>query len=320
MNKNAVTKALQKYNSFLILTHINPDGDALGCQLALAKILKRLNKAVYLFSDDKPPAMYDFLPGIDKIKVATDKTNIEFDAAIIIDCPSLNRVGRASKLITNQLKIFIDHHPGPKHEKSINLRDPKSASCAEIIYDLCLKMNQKIDKTVATLLYVGIVTDTGFFKHPNTTSNSLLVAGSLLDLGVNAHDISKKINQNYTLKRLQLLGLALKNLKLYNDGEIATMLISLDMFKKTKTLPEDTEEFVNFPKSVKSVKVAVLIREMAKGKSKISLRSNKAVDVNLIAAAFGGGGHKQASGCVIRDTLKRAEKQIVTQIKKGLKK
>ncbi len=320
MSRNAVTKALQEHNSFLIVTHINPDGDALGCQLALAKVLKRLKKTVYLFSEDKPPAMYDFLPGIDKIKVVTDETNIKFDAAVIIDCPSLDRIGRASELITNQLKVYIDHHPGPKHKKSINLRDSKSSSCAEIIYDLCLKMNQKIDKTIATLLYVGIATDTGFFRHPNTTSASLLVAGNLLDAGANAHEVSKKINQNYSLKRMQLLGLALKNLKLYNNGEIATMLVSLNMFKKTKTLPEDTEEFVNFPKSVKSVKVAVLIREIAKGKSKISLRSDKAVDVNLIAAAFGGGGHKQASGCVIKGSLKYAEKRILVQIKKGLKK
>ena len=320
MSKNAVINALKKNKSFLVVTHVNPDGDALGCQLALGKILKRLKKTVYLYAQSTPPSVYNFLPDINRIKVVTSKTKIEFDAVLIIDCPTLDRVGAPSRLITNQLKIYIDHHPGPKHAGSVNLKDCKAASCAEIIYDLCLKMNQKIDKALAKLLYVGVATDTGFFRHPNTNSKSLLVASKLLQAGANAHDISKKINQNSSLNRLQLLGLALKNLRLYHDGKIGVMQISLNMFKQTKTLPEDTEEFVNFPKSIKSVKVAVLIREIGKGKVKISLRSDKVVDVNAIAAVFGGGGHKQASGCVIKGSLKQAEKQIVSKIKAGLKK
>jgi len=320
MSKNAVIKALKKNKSFLIVTHVNPDGDALGCQLAMAKVLKGLKKTVYVYAEGKPPAIYDFLPGIKSIKVLTKKTNLKFDAALIIDCPTIDRIGEVSNLITDELKIYIDHHPGPKHSKSINLKDSKSASCAEIIYDLIHKMNQRIDKTTATLLYVGVATDTGFFRHPNTNSKSLLVASELLKAGANAHEISKKINQNSSFKRLQLLGLALKSLKLYNKGEIGVMQVNLNMFKQTKTQPEDTEEFVNFPKSIKSVKVAVLMREISKQKVKISLRSDKAVDVNAIAATFGGGGHRQASGCVIRGSMEQAEKKIIAQIKTGLKK
>ena len=127
MSKSAIIKTLKKNESFLIATHVNPDGDALGCQLAMAKILKNMKKTVYLYSEGKPPALYDFLPGIKSIKVLTKKTNLKFDVALIIDCPTLDRIGKVSNLITDQLKIYIDHHPGPKHSKSINLRDSKSA-------------------------------------------------------------------------------------------------------------------------------------------------------------------------------------------------
>lgn len=319
MSKNAVIKAFKKNKSFLIVTHINPDGDALGCQLALAKLLKKLKKKVYLYSEGKAPAMYGFLPGINEIKVFSSKSKVRFDTALIIDCPTIDRVGKPSKLITNQLKIYIDHHPGPKHAGAINLKDSTSASCAEIIYDIHLAMKQKIDKATAELLYVGIATDTGFFKHPNTTSKSLLVASKLIKAGADAHNISREINQSSSLKRLHLLALTLNNLRLYEKDQIALMHTSLSMFKQTKTIAEDTEEFVNYPKSIKSVKVAIFIREIAKGKSKVSFRSDKSIDVNRIASVFGGGGHRQASGCVIEASLKDIEKLIIAQVKTGLK-
>lgn len=320
MSEAAIIKSLRKYKSFLVATHINPDGDALGCQLALAEVLSRMNKKVYLYSHDKSPAMYNFLPHIKKIKIYTNKTKIKFEAALIIDSPSLERVGSISKLISKQQLIYIDHHPGPSYPGAITLRDVKSASCAEIVYELLVKMKQKITKDIATWLYVGIATDTGFFRHPNTTANSLVTAGKLIEKGADAHEISKQINQNNSPGRLQLLSLALKGMHLYYGGKVAVISISSQMFKKTGTKPEDTEEFVNFAKSLKSVKIAVLIRSIGRQKVKVSFRSEKGYDVNVLASEFNGGGHKQASGCTISGSLKHAEIQLLAHLKRFLKK
>jgi phosphoesterase RecJ-like protein len=319
MSITKIAKAIKSNKSFLIAAHINPDGDALGSQLALGMALRKLKKKVYLYAQESIPEIYDFLPEINKIRVFKKSEKINFDIAFVIDSPTLDRIGRLTQLIEQQPKIYIDHHPGPKHKDSLEIRDVKAAATAEIIYRLLDKLKVKIDSKIATCLYAGITTDTGFFRHPNTTSESLLISAELINLGAKLHLVSKGVNQSYSLKRLKLLGYGLKNIKLSHRGEIALMKIDAKTLKKTQTKPSDTEEFINYPKSIRSVRVAVLLREIAKNKIKVSLRSTDKTDVNAIASKFDGGGHRQASGCLIKTSLNAAEKLIVKEIIKSLK-
>lgn len=319
MSITKIAKAIKNNKSFLITTHINPDGDALGCQLALGMALRKLKKKVYLYTQEAVPEIYDFLPEVNRIKVIKKSNKIHFDMAVVLDSPNLDRIGSLIQLIDSQPKIYIDHHPGPRHKDSLEIRDIKAAATAEIIYRLLKKLNVKIDSKIATCLYTGITTDTGFFRHPNTTSESLLISAKLIELGAKLHLVSKGVNQSYSLKRLNLLGYGLKSIKLYHRGKIALMKIDAKMLKKTSAKPSDAEEFVNYPKSIRSVRVAVLLKEIGKNKVKISLRSNDKTDVNAIASKFEGGGHRQASGCLIKASLNKAEKLIVKEIGKGLK-
>ncbi len=318
MNFKKVIKALNARKSFLIASHINPDCDALGCQLALARVLRAKGKKVYLIADSAVPAAYNFLPDIDKIKTNILSFKGSFEAALILDCPGLTRIGKVSALIKNHLIITIDHHPG-KCLPPVNLclKDPKSASTAEILYRLFKEMKVKIDKKTALLLYTGIATDTGFYKYPNTTSDVHKISAELIKLGVRPWQVASRLYESETLKRLKLLGLSLKTLKLHCGSKAAVMKVLNNMYEQTGTGSEHTDGFVNYPKSIKGVDLGILLRhDKQKGIVKASFRSKSRINVNKLAGIFKGGGHHRASGCTIRGNMDAVERMIIKEVKK----
>jgi len=320
MSLDKIRDIINKHKSFLILTHVNPDGDALGSQIALARILRRRGKKVFMFAEERPPHMYRFLPGIDKIKTNYRSFKKKTDVVIVLDCAKTSRVGKVQDLISNQLVINIDHHPAKREETSVVLRNTYVAATSVLIYKLFRKMKVKIDKETALLLYLGIVTDTGSFRYSNTSSQTYRIASDLVKLGARPNYVNKQLYEAESLKKLRLLGLCLETLKLYDYGKICTMKATNKMYERTSSGPEYTEDFVNFPRKIKGVSVAIFFRENKENNIiKVSFRSKEKINVDKIARIFDGGGHPQASGCKLEGNIEEVEKKILKTVREFTK-
>jgi phosphoesterase RecJ-like protein len=270
--------------------------------------------------DTKVPDMYEFLPDVKKIKTHLDRLKEKTDVVIIVDCASTKRTGKAEKLISDQVIVNIDHHPGRRTKMDYVLKDTKTAATSELIYLLFKEMKVKIDKKTALLLYVGIETDTGSFKYTNTTSQTHMIVAELLDKGADPDYVNKKIYESESPKKLKLLALCLDTLELFKEGKIAAVKTTKSMYKKTNSGPEYTENFVNFPRRIKAVQVAVFFKEEKRGnKTKVSFRSKGQIDVDKIARVFGGGGHPEAAGCTLKGKIEDNKNRVIKEIKKHVK-
>jgi bifunctional oligoribonuclease and PAP phosphatase NrnA len=320
MSLRRIKEVIDKNDSFLILTHIDPDGDALGSQMALARALKKLGKAVYMMAETEPPPMYRFLPEASQIKTDFKGFKKEIDVVFVLDCTNLKRTGKLEKLINGRLVINIDHHPGQKQDMDIVLNDTTAASTSILIYKLIKLLKVEIDSKTALLLYLGIATDTGSFKYSNTNPQAHRIAASLVKLGARPDYVNKNLYESQSIKKLRLLGLCLNTIKLHSDGKVAVMTATKRMYRETNGGPEYTEDFVNFPRSIKGVSVAVFLREDPKKEIiKVSFRSKEKINVDRIARLFGGGGHPEASGCILKGSLGSCQKQVLKAVKKFLK-
>lgn len=309
---------LKKKDNFLITSHINLEGDSIGSQLAIAELLDFLGKRYVILDSDALPPHYQFLPKIDLIKQNLRINSDFFDAAIVLDCPTIERVGNIKELIKKIGYIInIDHHISNKYFGDINWVTPSASSVGEMIYELFKILNCPISKESALFIYIAILTDTGSFNYSNTSKTTHEIVSELLGYGIRPDRVSKNIYESRTAGDMKLLGKALSNIKIVNNGEIAYTVIKNSDFKKTNTKPSSCENFVNFVRSIKNIKVAIFFREDIKYKNRfhISLRSTEDIDVNRIASFFGGGGHKNASGCTIKGKLKTVKKKLLKRIK-----
>lgn len=311
-------KVLAEHDDFLILTHVNPDGDALGSQLALGRSLEETGKKVTMLLDDEVPAMYRFLSDIKQIKRYQPGMELKASACFVLDCVSLERTGSIAASLADLVKINVDHHPGQPADMDIIIRDEQSPATATIIYELLRALNITIDATSAYLLYAGLATDTGFFKYHNTTPYAHKVAAELIELGAEPVSLAQSIFENESLNRLKLLSAALSTLVYDEKAKVATMKVTARMYEATDTRASDTQEFVNYPKSIQDAEVGLFLREEPDNTVKASLRSKGLVDVNKVAAAFSGGGHKNASGCTLKAGIEEAKEKIIAEVLKQL--
>ncbi len=317
MSLEKVIEAIKTNKRFLISSHISFEGDALGSQLALARLLEYLRKDVVVVDEDKVGPEYKFLPYINKIKKT--KPKFEFDVAIIVDCSDIKRIGRVSRIIgKNKPVINIDHHISNKSFADINWVDKTSSSCAEMIYNLYRKLNVPITKDVALLLFVGLATDTGFFRYPNTTAYTHKVASRLMRYRIPVSKIYQNIYESASFSDVMLLAEILKTLKKDKTGKIAWLLWKKSLNSKEKTSFDLTDMLLNFVRSVKGVEVAILFRELD-DKIRVNLRSRGSFDVNRLASLFGGGGHKTASGCTIKGSLGNAQLIVIKKAQRIIK-
>ena len=318
MSLHKVMDVIEHNDNFLIASHIDPEGDSLGSQLALAQLLKAKNKKYIIVNHSPVPYLYKFLPFVDEIK----KPSSRFlgKVALILDCPEIKRIAEVEKIINHGcLIVNIDHHISNKKFGDINWVEPNTSCAAEMIYKLYQCFNIKLNKNVALCLYVGILTDTGSFHYSNTSSQTHRLANQLLKFGINPASVYKQLYENMTVSDLRLFNLVLDTVKLDPSGQIAWIKLSRDMLKKSKAKMKECECFISQIRALKGVKVAAFFRETEeKNKIKVSLRSKGDADVNKIAQFFGGGGHKAASGLTIKGSLNKAEKLVINQVKKML--
>lgn len=292
----------------LLVSHVNPDGDTLGCVLALYDALKRSNKKVSLYNATKElPKIYDFLPNINKIK---DKPPVRFDVVVSCDCGSFDRL-KIDK--GDYVLINIDHHKTSQDFGDINLINRSHSSAGLVVYDLLNQNSAKISKDCATCLYTAIAEDTGFFSYGNINEWTFDVAARLTGLGANPSFIASSLKGMQSLAKIRLLAYILNNFELHSDAKIAFIYINKEALSQTGARRYDTKNIINLLRDMATVKVAVMVLEEKNGGFKVSMRSKEDVDISSVATNFGGGGHKNSAGFENKDNSFSELKAILLQ-------
>lgn len=297
-----ITNAIKSNNNFVITTHVNPDGDAIGSELALARYLYSLGKSVKIINHSPTPDYLHFMINSkDEVLEFNQELHSDFiknaDSIFVLDLNHLNRTKSLEPFIrkSNASIICIDHHEYPEDFGKLGWIDTSSSSTGELIYNLVKYTHSQIDYNLAVPLYVAIMTDTGSFKYERTTANLHRVTAELLDAGVIPKIIHQEIFEQGSANRIQLLGRAFNSLVIDGDGKLAYMVITSKDLIETNATEEDVEGFVNYTLSIKGVEVGIFFFELDKG-FKMSFRSATTVPVNKLAAEFNGGGHFFAAG------------------------
>lgn len=316
----SVIEAIKKHKRFLITAHVNLEGDSLGSQLAMKELLEALGKHAVIVDNDPVPAHYKFLPRASEVSNKIDK-RIPFDVAVVLDCPTIKRIGNVKKLFTKKkLIVNIDHHISNERFGNINWVYPNASSAGELVYRLFKTMNIPLTKEVALYLYIAILTDTGSFNYDNTSSITHEIASELLGYGLEPALVSERVYEQRSVADLKLLGLVLSTLTVSRDGRIAYLTMTRDMLAKTGIDVSRSEGFINYARSIEGVRIAMMFKEDPKDKNKVhvSFRSKGDIDVNGLASCFGGGGHVKASGCTIKGKMKDAERKVLAKAEEAL--
>jgi phosphoesterase RecJ-like protein len=289
---------LKKGRKIFVATHIHPDGDALGSLIAFYTFLKSLGKEVEIGIGEKfsLPSHYSLLPHLDKIKWGEELKEKDFDSFVSLDAASPERLGVYKKFLSLPNHINIDHHVSNTKFATLNWVDSSFSSTCEMIYELIENVGVFINKEIALPLYVGILTDTGRFQYPNTTPKTFEVAKKLIEKGVDPYNVYQNVYESTSFSSFRLLGKVIERTK-KRDGLLYSYITLNDLNEFGISLSE-TENFVDFLRSVKDAKLIVLFKELPDGRLKVSLRSRGSVSSHLLAQIFGGGGHKGAAGFV----------------------
>ncbi|MGB8426358.1 MAG: bifunctional oligoribonuclease/PAP phosphatase NrnA [Desulfobacterales bacterium] len=314
----AVIRSLTDSRRVVVASHENPDGDAVGSLLAVGLALEQQNKAVTFFNASPIPAVYRFLPAVGRI---TDDITAAggFDTAVVLDCGGLERLGPSAALIQEiPVVVNIDHHITNTGFGTIRLVDPEACATAELVYRLLVHMRAPIGKELATLIYTGILTDTGSFRFANTSSATFAICLEMIRRGANPHEVARHVYGTYSLGRIKLLNLALDSIEIRGDGKLSIMTVTREMLRQTGTHPEDADGLIHYARRIEDVRVAALIHEQPNGKGAtsgpgrfhVSLRSDGSVDVAAVAVSYGGGGHRSAAGFSIEAQLFEVKKQL----------
>jgi len=314
---DTIADRLKKARTVLLATHVFPDGDALGSQLALSNVLESLGKKVVCYGEEPVSHLYDFLPGCDRIDLARPEPG-QFDCAVALDCGDAERMGHAmASILAIHPLIVIDHHKGNDGFGDLNWVDQTRAATGEMVYDLAMAMGAEISYETAYCLYAAIVTDTGSFKYSSTTAETFRVVRELVNRGVKPAEVAGHLFDNFTVNRLHLLQEVLATLEIFMDGKVAVIHVSQEMYDRTGTTETDTENFINYPRSLIPVKVAVFIKANSKGGLSVSLRSKGSdCDVTRVAHRFGGGGHRNAAGCRFQEkSIQQVRDMLVEELR-----
>ncbi len=321
MSISKVVNAIRRHKRFLVSGHIDPEADTVGSQLALASLLKRLGKEVMIVDQYPPPDSCAFLPKLKEITLLKDIKKKKFkkpDCAIIVDCPTLERIGKVKDLITDEMTLInIDHHISNVRFGDVNWVDLKAAADGEMIFDIFKKFRMKLTKDEAVIIYSSILIDTGSFRYSNTTARTHIIAALLMKYGVDTNSVFEHLFELKSYPATRLLGLALLTLKRGRDGKVVWLWLTNKILKQAGARYDDAENFINYARAVKGCKVALFFKETGqKGIIKVSFRGKKGIDVNKIAAKFGGGGHARAAGCTIKAAAKEAETKVLKEVLK----
>ncbi|MCP4653148.1 MAG: bifunctional oligoribonuclease/PAP phosphatase NrnA [Candidatus Omnitrophica bacterium] len=305
-----IIERISESKSFIITAHMNLEGDALGSELAMYAILRKMGKKVVVFNNDPTPHIYSFLPNVKVIK--NDIGNQSFDTAIVLDCSDPYRTGKVKDYLGRAKHIInIDHHISNTQFGDLNWVEPTQSSTCQMLYKFCEKL-KIMDKKIALCLYTGIFTDTGKFTYSNTNKDTHRIVSNLMKFNISPNTVFEKINSLCMPHDLEFIGKLIASLKFDQNRKICWISIE----KWIESEYDLTEVVFSIMRLLKDVEVLLLFKRLDGNKVRINFRSRSFVDVNRVAKFFGGGGHKRASGTTVNGSLENVEKKVVSFIKK----
>ena len=293
-----VLARLRGASRVLITSHVNPDGDAVGSSIGLARLLRRMGKSVVIWLRDAPPRLYSPLAGVDRIHVGSEPPASfpdSFDLAVVLECPSLDRCGLEDKLALLPM-LNIDHHLGNRNYGAVNWIDTASPAVGEMVFRIAVALHAAIEVETANALYLALFTDTGGFRFGNSSPEAFEAAAALVRAGAQPDRVACWLYESQPLAGVLLHGELTRTIELHHRGQVATAWLRREMIEKTGAGPGDSEGLIDLPRSIAGVEAVALFRELEGGGYKVSLRSRGAIDVEKVARQQGGGGHHNAAG------------------------
>lgn len=304
---------LEKMDNILILCHAHPDGDTLGSGFALLRALQKLGKQVKLECSDKIPEKYKYM--FDDIQMA----DFSEKYIISVDVATENLLGELEEKYSGRIDLCIDHHATNTSYAKKLLLNADAAAASEIVLKVIKALNVDIDKKMADCLYTGLSTDSGCFRYSNATSNTYRCAAELIDKGADNGYINRLMFETKTKKFAALERLATQSMQFFENERVCIITITCDMYNKTGTTEVDTEPLPSLTRQIEGVEVGLTIREKDDKTCKCSIRTYESVDASELAAAFGGGGHKQAAACRFSCDVETAKKMLIEKCREFLK-
>jgi phosphoesterase RecJ-like protein len=311
---NNIIDIIRTYRSFLVISHVRPDGDALGSQLAVYHMLAHMGKNAVVYNQDLTPGNYRFLPGSDGI-IHHLRDLDRYDVVFVLDCSDLERIGHESPKIGTMKRIVnIDHHVSNVKFGDFLYIDHEASSTGELLYRLIQSMGVDFTKEMAINLFAAILTDTGGFRYRNTRKDTLIASGHLIEKGADPQWISENIYDHNPPSKIRLLNRSLDTLAFDWKRKVGCMVVFRQALEETGAFMEHTEGFVDIPRSVQGVEVSILFSELSDRYFKLSLRSKGNVNVERVARIFGGGGHMNAAACHMEGDLETVRKRVLDEI------
>jgi phosphoesterase RecJ-like protein len=308
---------LRQGHRFLLVSHTNPDGDAIGSELGLARVLRSIGKRAAIWNRDATPALYAALPGAAAIRVGSAPPADfpgAFDAAVVLDCPTLERTGLEAELARLPL-INIDHHLGNALYGEHNWVQVEAPAVGVMVAGLARALDATLDPESASCLHLALVTDTGGFRFSNATPAAFEAAARLVAAGARVETVSQWLYESQPEPTVRLLGELLATLERHGErGQVATVQLTRAAFTRAGAGAGDSEGLIDTPRSIASVEAVALFRELGDDDWKVSLRSRGAVDVEAVARVRGGGGHRNAAGCRVTGALGAAKHALVAEL------
>lgn len=315
MTIDNIKEEINKAKDIVILTHENPDGDAIGSALAMYLTLKRLGKEVDVIIPEFPK-IFKFLPCSEEVKKEGKEEN--YDLAISVDVTGIKRLNGFARYFENaNVRIQIDHHQVNEMFADFNFVNPDSPACAQTLIFVIEKLGIDIDEKIGTCLLTGIITDTGGFQYEGVSAETFEFASWLLTKGVKVSNIYKKVLQTRTKANFELRKMVMDRMEFLDNGKVTFTYITFDDLEKVNAETGDHEGLVEIGRDVEGVEVSIFLREI-EGGFKASLRSNEYVNVSDVCLAYNGGGHIRAAGCTILGTLEEAKEKIIKEVEKYL--
>jgi len=305
-----VLRAIRERDRFLLTAHRNPEGDALGSSIALGQALREMGKSVILYNADPVPRVLRAFPGAAEVVRSLDEAR-PGDTVIVCDCGELERVGPEMLARRAEFRfVNLDHHVSSRGFAEVSYIDPGACATALLVYRILKALGHPISPEVATNLLCGLVTDTGSFRYSNADPECLEAAADLVRCGARPDFVSQRLFDSNEAKTFRLLARVLDTLEISAEGRVASVIVTTAMFEETGCGPEHVEGFVNYPRGIEGVELAFLLRQLGPEEWKVSLRGQGGADTTRIATAYGGGGHRNASGCTVKGSLEKVRREI----------
>jgi phosphoesterase RecJ-like protein len=319
MSLKKTEELIKKHKVFLITTHVNPEADGIGAELAFFHLIKKLGKSGFLINESKVPVECEFLPGTKYIQPLSRKTKIKkFDCGVFVDCSEGLRSPKVAELTKGSPLLNIDHHKSNTRFASVNWVDPKASSACEMVYRLYRKLSIPVDKDAAVMLYAGITVDTGSFHYNNTTASTHRIAASLIEKGISVSGVHNKLFENNSFNDIKSLGRILLTVERDAEGRINWARIPRSTLKQKPSAADMAESVLGLLRSIKGVELSMIFKEARNKKNqvRINFRSQTTFDCNRLASRFGGGGHKNASGATVAGGLEEVKEKVIQYAKK----